>query len=135
MSSSELDPNFPVVSGRVLLGDDWSLELATGFNRRVDDDGLVLWQRDLTLWVNVYGSNGETVERRLQWILDGADPARPLDRIVHEPDMVLVTYERPTGTATLAVEGYALAAIGSWRSCAIAILPRAAPSLTMFSGV
>jgi hypothetical protein len=113
MSSSKLHPDLPRVSGRVMLGSHWSLELPVSFGRRDGDDGLLLWREDLSFWVQVWDWNRESVASRLQWVLAGAELERYAERIVRRGDIVLVTYELAAVDTRLVVSAYALAPIGS----------------------
>lgn len=48
-----LPPGVALADGRVLLSEDWHLELGSPFWRRREEGSLVLWRPALTLWVDV----------------------------------------------------------------------------------
>jgi hypothetical protein len=51
--SANLPPGVAVAQGRVLLSEDWHLELPTPFRRRRERGSLVLWRPALTFWLDV----------------------------------------------------------------------------------
>lgn len=53
VSSATLPPGVAVAQGRVLLSEDWHLDLPTPFWRRREQGSLVLWRPALTLWIDV----------------------------------------------------------------------------------
>lgn len=55
-SGDELNPDFPVIEGRVEITDEWAVAPPTPMNRRVEKDArgrqsLVLWRPGLTAWI------------------------------------------------------------------------------------
>ena len=75
------------------MTEEWSLHLPGEFRRRVEDGSLVLWKPGLTFWINVWGNNGETPDERLAWVIGDASPHRSHERVVRQPNVVLLTYE------------------------------------------
>ena len=64
-----LHPDFPVVSGNYLLNEDWALTLPDEFNRRLEDQDLVLWRPGFTIWMSLWNNDhGEAIGERLAWI-------------------------------------------------------------------
>lgn len=55
-----LDPAFPIVEGDFAMCEHWSLRLPLPFNRRMDEDALLLWRPDLTAHIHVW--NDPTAE-------------------------------------------------------------------------
>lgn len=49
-----LNPEFPVVQGKYQITENWSIELPAQFNRRNENDHIVIWDNSLTLWLIVY---------------------------------------------------------------------------------
>ncbi|MCA8935530.1 MAG: hypothetical protein KDB68_04940 [Planctomycetes bacterium] len=85
MAKRSLHPDFPVVSGRYQMTKEWSCVLPEEFNRRFEDDSLVIWRPGLTFWILVWGNdNGQTIEDRMRRIIDDASPARTDERIVSD---------------------------------------------------
>ncbi len=54
MNHTVLHPDFPVVEGDYFLSKYWSITVPIPFNRRVDDDSLVLWKPGLTFWMTQF---------------------------------------------------------------------------------
>lgn len=70
-----LHPDFPIVSGKIPLTDQWTLALPERFNRRVENGSLVLWRPGLTVWVNCWhGNTGETAQGLLNQALSDRSP-------------------------------------------------------------
>ena len=64
-----LHPDFPVVSGECQLSADWALTLPTEFNRRLEEQDLVLWRPGITIWMSLWNNDhDETIAERLAWI-------------------------------------------------------------------
>ena len=61
MNQKVLHPDFPVIEGEYFLSKFWTITLPAPFNRRVDNDSLVLWRPNLTFWMTQY----ENKEKRL----------------------------------------------------------------------
>jgi hypothetical protein len=64
-----LPPGVALAQGRVLLSEDWHMDLPTHFWRRREQGSLVLWRPGLALWLDVAdhdaASASEYLERRL----------------------------------------------------------------------
>ena len=54
-----LNPKFPVVSGTIKVTKEWSITLPCEFNRRFEKGSLVLWKPAFTIWVNIWGNEGD----------------------------------------------------------------------------
>jgi hypothetical protein len=66
---------FPVVQGRYHLTRDWSVALPGPFQRRLEDDSLVLWRPGITVWTNIWNNDKlETSQERLEWLREGTSP-------------------------------------------------------------
>jgi hypothetical protein len=92
--STELHPDFPVVSGDYALTKGWRINLRNEFNRRIEDDNLVLWRPELTFWINVWNNDGQTsVDDVRQRLLADASDARTEEKIEKNGVMSRVTYE------------------------------------------
>ncbi len=55
MNRKVLHPNFPIVKGEYFLSKHWRITLPVPFNRRIEDDSLVLWKPSLTFWMEQFG--------------------------------------------------------------------------------
>ncbi len=72
---SELDPDFPVVDGRYQMTKEWSVDLPSNFNRRMEDGSLVMWKPGFTIWTSVWGNdNAEAADDRLKSLRAQASP-------------------------------------------------------------
>ena len=57
---------FPVVEGEYQMTKNWSIVLPGKFNRRIEEDDLVLWRPGITLWIAIWGNDhDESRESRL----------------------------------------------------------------------
>jgi hypothetical protein len=64
-----LHPGFPVIEGRFQMTRHWSVELPGQFNRRIEEDQLVLWRPGFTIWTTVWNNDrNESPEERLAWL-------------------------------------------------------------------
>lgn len=62
------------------LTKEWSLRINTCFERRIEDDQLVLWAPGRTIWLSVWDpKKGESPDQRLAWIRKEANPD-PIER-------------------------------------------------------
>jgi hypothetical protein len=92
--STELHPDYPVVSGDFVLIKGWRIDLPEKFNRRVEDGSLVLWRPDLTFWINVWNNDHQrSIEELLQKILLDVSPARSDEQIERVGGVSRLTYE------------------------------------------
>jgi len=65
----ELHPDFPVVNDTHQLTSEWSIDLASPHNRRIEDGSVVLWQPGRTAWIIVWGNDhGESVQEKATWL-------------------------------------------------------------------
>lgn len=66
-----LHPDFPIVSGECQLSENWALTLPMEFNRRLEDQDLVLWRPGITIWMSLWNNDhNESIAERLAWIRD-----------------------------------------------------------------
>jgi hypothetical protein len=92
--STELHPDFPVVTGDFVLIKGWRITLPDPFNRRVEEGSLVLWRPELTLWINVWNNDHQrTIEELLQKILPTLSPERRDEQIERAGKVSRLTYE------------------------------------------
>lgn len=60
-----LHPDFPVVSGEYQLTESWTIQLPHKFNRRLEDDSLILWRLGVTLYFTTWNNDlEESIETR-----------------------------------------------------------------------
>lgn len=70
-----LHADFPIVRHRQHISPEWSIHLPTDFNRRHDDDNLVFWRPDLTIWLDAWdNAEQETQLERLHWLRTTMSP-------------------------------------------------------------
>ncbi len=55
MNQKVLHPDFPVIEGEYFLSKNWKITLPVPFNRRIENDSLVLWKPGLTFWMEQFG--------------------------------------------------------------------------------
>ena len=68
-ASVDLHPDFPVVTDTYQLTKEWSIDLPSPHNRRIEDDSLVLWQPGRTAWIIVWGNDhNESIEEKASWL-------------------------------------------------------------------
>ncbi len=92
--TTDLHPDFPVVSGDYVMTKGWRIKLADDFNRRIEDGSLVLWKPELTFWINVWNSEGQaSVDEVLARLLADASAGRADEQVVKNGAMVRLTYE------------------------------------------
>ena len=92
--STEMHPDFPVVTGDYVMTAGWRVNLRDDFNRRIEDGSLVLWRPELTFWINVWNNEGQvSVDEVLKRLLADASPARSEEQLAKNGSMVRVTYE------------------------------------------
>lgn len=71
----QLHPDYPVIEGRYQMTREWSVFLPDKFNRRLDDEDLVIWKPGFTIWIIIWDNNrSESVEDRLEWVKEGTSP-------------------------------------------------------------
>ena len=113
-----LHPAFPVVEGSYRLTREWTIDLPGKFNRRIEDDDLVIWRPGLTFWIAIWGLEaGKTPEATLAWVLEDASPHRT-DEKIDRDGLLRLTYrlreqdpERDSSSFT-AIYGYVFSASG-----------------------
>jgi hypothetical protein len=70
-----LHPDFPVVTGRLQVTEEWAMVLPMEFNRRTEDGDLVIWRPGFTIWIAVWRmKETETAEERRSWIRETTSP-------------------------------------------------------------
>lgn len=96
-----LHPDFPVVTGDYQLTESWRLFLPGQFNRRFEDNSLVLWRPQLTFWAIAWNNDHDTsMETRLASILGAASPHRGFEQIERTSSLIRLTYELPEKDAS-----------------------------------
>ncbi len=90
--STELHPDFPVVSGDYEMTKGWRLALPQAFNRRIEDGSLVLWRPELTFWINVWHGEGQ-VDEVLARLLADASAGRTEEKLEKSGTMARLSYE------------------------------------------
>ncbi len=94
--STDLHPDYPVVTGDYLLAKGWRVTLRDAFNRRIDDGSLVLWRPDLTFWFNIWNNDGQTsVDAVLERLLADASAERSEEQIEQSAAMARLSYALP----------------------------------------
>ena len=92
--STELHPDYPLVTGDYQLTKGWRINLPQEFNRRIEEGSLVLWRPELTFWVNVWNNEGDvTVDEVLTRLLAAASPDRRDEKIDTSAPTLRLTYE------------------------------------------
>lgn len=90
-----LHPGFPVIEGHHRFTREWALELPGEFNRRVEEEGLVIWRPGLTFWIAAWDPEPEgTTEDTLAWILDSASPERTDEALERGDGLIRLTYRQ-----------------------------------------
>lgn len=117
--ATNLHPDFPIVTGNVVLTKGWRITLPDEFNRRIEDGSLVLWQPELTFWINVWNNDGQaSVEELLTRLLADAHPDRHDEQLDRSGGAIRLTYvlaeEDAEGEEAQApsINGFVIAATG-----------------------
>jgi hypothetical protein len=85
--------NFPYVTNRVSITEDWSIHLPFVMNLRIDEGSLVLWRPGFTIWLDAMrNDNRLTLQHRKQHFQDTADPQRYDEYEVAEEDRLYYSY-------------------------------------------
>jgi len=85
--------DFPIVEGKYRLTREWTVDLPGKFNRRIDDDDLVIWRPGLTFWIAIWDLEaGNSPEETLAWILEDASPHRTDEKIDRDGGLLRLTY-------------------------------------------
>jgi hypothetical protein len=91
-----LHPDYPVVSGLYQLTPEWTVVLPETFNRRIEDDDLVLWRPALTFWIAAWGNDrGASKDERLDSTVQTASEHRGEQQIERTAELIRLTYELP----------------------------------------
>ena len=111
-----LHPDYPVVSGPYRLTTDWSVDLPSEVNRRVEDGSMVLWRPGLTAWISIWGNDHDRSPReQIEWLREDVSPdATEVDvRIDRTPALLSyrVDETRPEGVV-LGCYGFAASSDG-----------------------
>jgi hypothetical protein len=70
-----LHPDFPIVEGRYQMTPDWAVTLPQQFNRRIEDNSLVLWRPGITAWTVIWNNNNkQSQSERLEWLRSEISP-------------------------------------------------------------
>ena len=114
-----LHPDYPIVTGKYQMTDEWTVMLPEEFNRRVEEGSLVLWKPALTFWITIWGNDTDaSTDERLVSILETASDLRTDQQIERAGDIVRLTYELPeTDTSRpqavyKSISGYVISAPG-----------------------
>jgi hypothetical protein len=59
----------PIDAGRIAATGNWSFEVTSRMLRRLDEESLVIWKPEFTIWLNAYTSDGKPISERLSGIL------------------------------------------------------------------
>ena len=112
--STELHPDFPVVSGDYVLTKGWRVALPGEFNRRIEDGSLVLWQPELTFWINVWhGEREVSIDDVLERLQAGASAERTEETVERSAALHRLTYElAEDGPDSNSVNGYVIVPAG-----------------------
>ena len=88
-----LHPNFPVVEGRYQITNQWAVDLPGQFNRRIEDESLVIWRPGLTVWTTVWNNDhDETPDERLNWIQEDSSPDAHSQETEKDGDLIRYAY-------------------------------------------
>ena len=69
----QLHPEYPVIMGQYRLTKEWSIELPSKFNRRIEDESLVIWQPGFTMWIIVWNlTDGELPADRFKDLISSS---------------------------------------------------------------
>jgi hypothetical protein len=108
-----LHPDFPIVDGRYRMTDDWAITLPQQFNRRIEDDSLVLWRPGVTIWIIVWNNDkGESQQERLAWLRVGSASNALETELQTESDITWYSYRLTEFHEDEAVHGFYGFAIG-----------------------
>ena len=107
-----LHPDFPVVEGEYQLTDEWSVSLPGKFNRRIEDDDLVIWRPGVTIWVAVWrNADGKTPVETLDWIRRDISPDAYDIEVSRSANVIRLSYrleETEEQGAVAALYGFAI---------------------------
>jgi hypothetical protein len=111
-----LHPDFPIVEGEYRMTKDWSITLPEKFNRRMEDDDLVIWRPGFTIWVAVWGNDHEeSREERLTWLQEEMSPDAFDIEELREEDVLRFAYrlnEESDDARVAAFYGFAIGSDG-----------------------
>lgn len=89
-----LNEEFPVIENKYQMTDDWSLVLPGQFNCRFEDDCLVIWKPDFTMWIAVWGNDKkDPIETRIKWIKESISPKAFNHEDVTQGEIVRFAYQ------------------------------------------
>jgi len=70
-----MNPDFPLLIGRVAPVKNWSLHLPAAFNWRIEEDQMVIWRPGFTIWLTAWKNDKhESVAQRKDQIALDASP-------------------------------------------------------------
>ena len=96
---------FPLVTGRVPVNDQWSIELTEQFARRVDNGSLVHWRPGVTVWCDAFGNANRTSRSaRLREIKPKLAPRAKIIREASDPTLTRLVVRVSDATATPPLE-------------------------------
>ena len=89
----KLHPDYPVVDGAYQMTKNWSVDLPSQFNRRIEDGSLVIWRPGFTMWIEAYGNDdARTNEDRVDEIRADSSPDRYDEMTESEDDLIRYSY-------------------------------------------
>lgn len=90
----DLNPDFPIVRGAIAMPNNWTLTLPLELNRRIDDGSLVLWNDELTFWIDIWHNDANlSMQQQADRILAQASAARREQKIERGDALLRLTYE------------------------------------------
>lgn len=93
MGDDVLNPDYPVVEGDFPLTAQWSVELPAPFNKRLEEEHLVLFRPGLRIFVGVWNNDdAQSQEARLAHVRDAASSDRYDEKTSTDGDVWLYGY-------------------------------------------
>jgi hypothetical protein len=109
-----LNPKFPVIEGEYQMTKNWSVTLPDRFNRRFEDNDLVLWKPGFTVWVTVWGNtHDESREARLAKLNHEISKEAFDTQVVHENGILRLAYRLKEAAKDTRVAAFCGFAVGS----------------------
>ena len=94
MTNDELNPDFPVVTGNYQLTAGWRVQLPLPFNRRIEDGSMVLWNPELTVWIDIWHNDRKAgVDELLEEATRNLPAQRRDEQLNKTSALALLTYE------------------------------------------
>ncbi|MFO7560728.1 MAG: hypothetical protein R6X10_18010 [Desulfobacterales bacterium] len=88
-----LDPDYHVITGTYRMEQNWSIDLPTRFNKRIEKDYLVIWRPGFKIQISFSDNNrSEKIEKRLTRIKEKV-PSEAFDiQTIHEDEITRFAY-------------------------------------------